>query len=91
METRRVREVYVLSQKEVAQRLRVSQVTVARLERQAFRKLRANPEAKLLLRYISQQNAQPFTPSVEPTILRKLGTAPEDASFLTISGFAPNL
>jgi DNA-binding XRE family transcriptional regulator len=81
----------VLSQAEVAQLEGVSQRTVARIERRAFRKLRANPEAKLLLRYISQQNAQPFTPTVEPTILRKLGTAPGDANFLTISGFAPNL
>jgi DNA-binding XRE family transcriptional regulator len=91
METRRVREVYVRSQEEVAQLLGCSQGTVARLERRAFRKLRAHPEAKILLRYISQQNAQPFTPTVEPTILRKLGTAPGDASFMTISGFSPNL
>jgi hypothetical protein len=91
MESRRVREVAVRSQEVVALRLGISQAEVSRLEREAFRKLRANPEARLLLRYISQQNAQPFTQAVEPTILRKLGTAPGDASFLSISGFAPNL
>jgi DNA-binding XRE family transcriptional regulator len=91
MESRRVREVCVRSQQEVAQVLGVSQRTVARLERKAFRKLRAMPEARILMRYISQQNAQPFAPAVEPTILRKLGTAPGDASFMTISGFSPNL
>jgi transcriptional regulator with XRE-family HTH domain len=91
METRRVREVAVRSQEEVALVMGVSQRTVARLERRAFRKLRAHPEARALLRYIAQQNAQPFTVSVEPTILRKLGTAPGDASFMNISGFAPNL
>jgi hypothetical protein len=91
METRRVREVYVRSQEEVAMLMGISQVAVLRLERSALRKLRALPEAKVLLRYVCQQNAQPFTPAVEPTILRKLGTAPGDASFMTISGFSPNL
>lgn len=91
METRRVREIAVLSQAEVAMRLKVSQRTIARLERRAFLKLRANPEARLLLTYISQQSSQPSSPLVETTILRKLGAAPEDASFLSISGFAPNL
>lgn len=90
MVIRRVRETCVRSQEEVAQLLGTSQVTVARLERSAFRKLRAHPEAKLLLRYICQQN-QPSGPSIESALLRKIGAAPEDASFLTISGFAPNL
>jgi DNA-binding XRE family transcriptional regulator len=90
MESRRVREVAVRSQEEVAQVLGVSQRTVARLERRAFRKLRAHPEARILLRYISQQNAQRFAPTIEPDVLR-LGSTPADTSFLTISGFAPNL
>jgi transcriptional regulator with XRE-family HTH domain len=84
MESRRVREVAVRSQEVVALRLGISQAEVSRLEREAFRKLRANPEARILLRYITQQNAQPFSPTVEPTILRKLGAAPGDASFMTL-------
>jgi DNA-binding XRE family transcriptional regulator len=91
METRRVREVYVRSQEEVAQIMGTSQATVAKIERAALRKLRDLPEAKTLLRYVCQQNSRPCTPAVEPTILRKLGAAPEDASFMTISGFSPNL
>jgi DNA-binding XRE family transcriptional regulator len=89
-DSRRVREVCVRSQEEVAEVLGLSQRTVARLERRAFRKLRAHPEAKLLFRYICQQNAQRLAPTVEPDILR-LGSIPADTSFLTISGFAPNL
>lgn len=91
MESRRVREVCVRTQEEVALLMGVTQGTVARLERKAFRKLRAHPEARLLLRYISQQNDQPQTPTVELPVLRTFGSTPEDTRFLTISGFAPNL
>jgi DNA-binding XRE family transcriptional regulator len=91
MESRRVREVCVRSQEEVAQIMGTSQATVAKIERAALRKLRDLPEAKILLRYVCQQNSRPVSPTVEPTILRELGTPPGDASFMTISGFAPNL
>jgi hypothetical protein len=79
------------SQAEVAARMGLSQKTIARLEESAFRKLRRNPEVKRLMRYVCQQNAHYSTHEVEPTILRKLRSQPGDASFLTISGFAPNL
>jgi DNA-directed RNA polymerase sigma subunit (sigma70/sigma32) len=56
MENRRVREVHVRSQEEVARLLRISQPSVARAEQSAMRKLRANPEARWLMRYVSQQS-----------------------------------
>lgn len=79
----------VRTQAEVAQRLNLSQAAVARAERSAFRKLRKNPEARILMRYVTQQSG-PSPLSVEPSILRKLGTSP-DASFMSLHGFAPNL
>ncbi len=79
------RHVCALSRKEVAQAMKCSPITVARLERSALNKLRAHPDARLLLRYICQQNDQ----SSEHPILRKFG-AVQDASFLALSGFAPN-
>lgn len=82
----------VLSQKEVARRLRLPLLKVRLAEQSAIDKLRANPEAKLLLRYIAQQNAEQQEPSVEAWVLRKINVAPGDETrFLTISGFAPNL
>lgn len=95
MESRR--EVCARTQEEVAELLsaslgcKVSPRTIAKLERRAFRKLRANPQARLLLRYMARQSAQPLGSTIEPDVLRMLGSTPDDASFLTISGFAPNL
>jgi hypothetical protein len=92
METsRRIREVHERSQEEVARLLAISQAQVARAEQSALRKLRANPEAKLLMRYVSQHHTGGTSPYVEPALMRKFGAGCEDASFLTISGFAPNL
>jgi transcriptional regulator with XRE-family HTH domain len=79
----------VLTQEEVAREMKISQAAVARAERSALRKLRKNPEARILMRYVCEQSG-PSALSVEPSILRKLGTSP-DASFMSISGFAPNL
>lgn len=81
----------VRTQAEVAQLMGLTQGTIAKIEREAFRKLRANPDVKRLMGYFRQQGTNYSSHSVEPTILRELGTAPGDASFMTISGFAPNL
>ena len=75
---RHVREVYVRSQEEVAQLMRVSQVTVARLERRAFYKLRRNPEAWYLLRHICRVNSARISPSIiEVNIWREMEQALE--------------
>ena len=89
MENRRIREIHVRTQEEVAGLLGISQPSVVRAERSALRKLRANPEARWLMRYVTQQISG--TAFVEPTIMRKFGAGCEDARYLTISGFAPNL
>lgn len=88
---RRIHEVCVLTQEQVAQIEGVSQRTIARAERSALRKLRDNPQARLLLRYIYQQTSKDFSPAIEPAILRKLGTTSADMSFMPLHGFAPNL
>lgn len=88
---RRIHEVCVLTQEQVALIEGVSQRTIARAERSALRKLRDNPQAKLLLRYICQQASKDFSPAIEPAILRKLGTTSADMRFHAPTWFAPNL
>lgn len=80
----------VRSQAEVARLMGLTQPEVSRLESSAFRKLRELPEAKILLRWVCQQASRPVSSTVETSLLRNLA-APEDASYLTISGFSPNV
>ena len=78
------------SQEDVAKELGISQGAVARIEQSAFRKLRSNPEVKRLMRHFSQMSSAHGLCSVEPQVMRKFDV-PEDASYLTITGFSPNV